>query len=81
MNQQNDEIRVRMARSIAAYNLAISAAPPHTPEWMRLLNLGLEISQHARAMGFGVQLDMRLGEIVNDEKLEDMNGQKDEGAD
>ena len=77
----NDEPHVRIARLISVYNLFVPTLRPGSAEYLRLLQLGLELAQLARSMGFAVQLDMKLGEIVNEEPLEANNDEPETAGD
>lgn len=77
----NDEPHVRIARLISVYNLMIPTLRPGSAEYLRLLQLGLELTQLARSMDFAVQLDMNIGEIVNEEPLEANDEQQETPGD
>ena len=76
-----DEARVHIARLISVYNLFVPTLRPGEAEDFRLLQLGLELAQLARSMDFAVQLDMKIGEIVNEEPLEANDGKQETAAD
>ena len=76
----NDEPHVRIARLISVYNLFVPTLRPGSAEYLRLLQLGLELTQLARSMDFAVQLDMKLGEIVNDETMLEGNDEQQTAA-